>query len=193
VTATTPVERVAEFLKAAHFRRVPTPLEIAGLQIDVPTVFIGPESSPDLVLVGDTVAQTRRQLQQMVEVVGRALDIKGSRRPLTLVLVGPKPEAAALHAMARVARVLPVGEAADQAALQNWLAVLLPLKLPDPEEARGESASLALLERIDDPIARELVQLARKGEGAVVAERLHDLIDEPFVSDDPELQGGPTP
>jgi hypothetical protein len=36
-------------------------------------------------------------------------------------------------------------------------------------------------------------QLARKGEGAVVAERLHELIDEPFVSDDPELQGGPPP
>jgi hypothetical protein len=95
--------------------------------------------------------------------------------------------------MARLARVLPVGEAADQAALQNWLAVLLPLKLPEPEETRGEAASLALLERTDDPIARELVQLARKGEGAVVAERFHDLIDEPFVSDHPELQGRPTP
>jgi hypothetical protein len=86
-----------------------------------------------------------------------------------------------------------VGEAANQAALQNWLAVLLPLKLPEPEEARGEAASLALLERTDDPIARELVQLAREGKGAVVAERLHNLIEDPFVSDDPELQGEPTP
>jgi hypothetical protein len=193
VTATTPVERVAEFLGAAHFRRVPTPLEIAGLQIDVPSVFVGSEPSPDLVLVGDTVAQTPRQLQQTIEVVGRALDIKASRRPLTLVLVGPRPESAALRAMARLARVLPVGEVADEATLQNWLAVLLPLKLPEPNERRGETASLELLEGTDDPIAREFVHLARNGEGLRVAERLHDLVEEPFLSEDPELKGGAPP
>ena len=189
MTATTPVELVSQLLEAAHFRRVSTPLEIAGLQIDVPGVFVGSEPSPDLVLVGDTVSQTSKQLQQAVEVVGRALDIKASRRPITLVLVGPRPEPSALRAMSRVARVLPVGEAPDDAALQNWLAVLLPLKLPEPNEARGETASLELLQRADDPIARELVAVARRGEGATVAERLHALVDEPFLADEPEFEG----
>jgi hypothetical protein len=189
VTVTTPVERVAQLLEAAHFQRRPTPLEIADLRIEMPAAFVGSDPSPDLVLVGDTVAQTSRHLQQAIEVVGRALDIKASRRPLTLVLVGPRPESSALRAMSRVARVLPVGEAPDDATLQNWLAVLLPLKLPEPNEARGETASLELLQRTDDPIVRELVALARHGEGAAVAERLHALVDEPFLADDPEFEG----
>lgn len=72
MTATTPVERVAEFLGAAHFRRVPTPLEIAGLQIDVPSVFIGPESSPDLVLVGDTLPQIKSKKRKQPKQKARA-------------------------------------------------------------------------------------------------------------------------
>jgi hypothetical protein len=185
VTVTTPVERVAQVLEAARFRRMPSPLGIAGLQIEVPGAFLGSEPSPDLVIVCDTVAQTTRQLQQTIEGVGRALDMMSSRRPLTLVLVGPRPDSAALRSLSRYARVLPVGEVADDATLQNWLAVLLPLRLPEPDEERGETASLQLLEKTDDPIARDLVALAREGEAAV-AERLHALVDEPFASDGPE-------
>ena len=84
MTATTPVERVAQLLEAAYFRRVPTPLQIAGLQIDVPGVFVGSEPSPDLVLVGDTAAQTPRHLRQAVEAVGRALDMMSSAAQLRL-------------------------------------------------------------------------------------------------------------
>jgi hypothetical protein len=186
VTVTTPVERVAQVLEAARFRRMPSPLGIAGLQIEVPGAFLGSEPSPDLVIVCDTVAQTTRQLQQTKEGVCRALDMMSSRRPLTLVLVGPRPDSAALRALSRYARVLPVGEVADDATLQNWLAVLLPLRLPEPDEARGETASLQLLEKTDDdPIARDLVAWAREGEAAV-AERLHALVDEPFASDGSE-------
>ena len=193
MTVTTPVEQVAQLLEAAHFRRVPTPLDIAGLQIDVPAVFVGSAASPDLVLVGDTVAQTPRRLRQAVEGVSRALDMMSSRRPLTLVLVGPRPDSAALRAMSRFARVLPVGEAADNDTLQNWLAILLPLKLPEPNEARGETASEELLETTDDLIAHELVALARQGDGTVVAERLHTLVDEPFLADDAEREEDATP
>ena len=188
MTMTTPVEQVAKILEAAHFRRLPTPLEIAGLQIEVPAAFIGSEPSPDLVVVGDTVAQTSRRLQQTIEGMGRALDMMSSRRPLTLVLVGPRPESAALSAMSRYARVLAVGEVADDATLQNWLAVLLPLKLPEADDARYETMSLELLEKTDDPIARSLLALAREGEAAV-AERLHALVDEPFLSNGPQPEG----
>ena len=95
--------------------------------------------------------------------------------------------------MSRFARVLPVGEAADNDTLQNWLAILLPLKLPEPNEARGETASEELLETTDDLIAHELVALARQGDGTVVAERLHTLVDEPFLADDAEREEDATP
>jgi hypothetical protein len=190
VTTITPVDRVAQVLEAAHFRRLPTPLEIAGLRIDMPCAFVGSEPSPDLIVVGDTVAQTPKRLQQIIEGAGRALDMMSSRRPLTLILVGPRPESAVLRAMSRCARVLPVGEVADDANLQNWLAVLLPLELPEVNDVRAETASLELLEKTDDPIALALLALAHEGEAAV-AERLHAFVDQPFLEDGTQAEGDP--
>ncbi len=183
MTATTPVERVAETLEAAGFRRMPVPFVIGGLQVEASGAFVGAEPSPDLVVIGDTVAQSPPRLQQIIEGVGRALDMMSSRRPLTLVLVGPRPGSAALSAMSRYARVLPVGEVADEASLRNWLAVLLPLQLPEPHEAGGDTATLELLARVESPLARDLVSFAATGEEAV-AERFHALVDEPFEDED---------
>lgn len=178
MTETTPVERVARMLEAAEFRRMPTPLLIGGLRFEPPAAFVGASPSPDLVIVGDTATQTARELQRTVEGVGRALDVVRSRRPLTLVLVGPRLESAALAALSRYARVLPVGETADDASLMNWLAVLLPLKLPKPVEARGVD-SLEELRASTDPDGQELINLASYGAMAV-AERLIEMVEEPF-------------
>lgn len=175
---TTPVERVAKMLEAASFERMPIPLHIAGLKFDAAGAFVGVSPSPDLVIVGDTTIQTARDLQRTVEGVARALDVVRSRRPLTLVLVGPRLGSAALAALSRYARVLPVGETADEASLENWLAVLLPLKLPKPVEARGVD-SLNELRATADAEAQTLIDLATDGADAV-AERFIAMIEEPF-------------
>lgn len=187
MSETTPVERVAQLLVEAKFKRVPTPLVIGGLEIDAPAAFIGEPPSPDLVVIGDTLEQTPARLQQTVEGVGRALDMMGSRRPLTLVVVGPRPESSALTRLSRHARVLPVGDAADGSSLENWLAVLLPLQLPDLPESRAEAAHDQLLKSVQHPIEREFITLAQDGPEAV-AERLAMLVDEPF--DDPATEDG---
>lgn len=178
MTETTPVERVARMLEAAHFERMPVPLQIAGLKFDAPAAFVGASPSPDLVVVGDTATQTGRELQRTVEGVGRALDVVRSRRPLTLVLVGPRLESAALAALSRYARVLPVGETADNASLKNWLAVLLPLKLPKPVEARGVDG-LEELRASTDAEGQALIDLATRGAKAV-AEQFIAMVEEPF-------------
>ena len=72
MTATTPIERVADVLELAQFRRMPTPIQIAGLDINAPAAFVAKSPSPDLVVIGDTVSQTPRELQQLVEGAGRA-------------------------------------------------------------------------------------------------------------------------
>ena len=177
---TTPVERVAKVLAMAKFKRVPIPLAIGGLQIDAAAAFVGESPGPDLVVVGDTLDQTPAQLQQTVEGVGRALDMMGSRRPLTLVVVGPRPESSVLTRLSRYARVLPVGDASDQSNLENWLAVLLPLELPKLQESRADAAFDTLLQSARDPIERELIQLSHAGATAV-SNRLAELVDEPFV------------
>lgn len=180
MTETTPVERVAELLKKAKFRRIPIPLSIGGLQIDAAAAFVGEPPRPDLVVVGDTLDQTPARLQQAVEGVGRALDMMGSRRPLTLVVVGPRPESSILTRLSRHARVLPVGDASDQSNLENWLAVLMPLVLPKLHESRSDAAFDKLLQDARDPIERELIELSHEGVRAV-SSRLAALVDAPFI------------
>lgn len=75
MTTTIPVERVASVLEAAHFKRVPTPLKIGGIEIDAAAAFVGEPPIPDLIVVGDSLAQTPARLQQVVEGAGRALDM----------------------------------------------------------------------------------------------------------------------
>jgi hypothetical protein len=182
LTQTTPVERVAKALEAANFRRMSLPLQIAGLNFDAPAGFVAAPPSPDLVVVGDSTFQTARDLQRTVEGVSRALDVVRSRRPLTLVLVGPRLDSKALSALSRYARVLPVGESADPASLANWLAVLLPLKLPKPVESRGFD-SLEELRAGADASTHELIDLAPSGPEAV-ASRFAEMVEAPFEVDD---------
>jgi hypothetical protein len=179
MSETTPLERVSQRLVDAQFKRVAMPLTIGGLEIDAPAAFIGSPPSPDLVVVGDTLEQTPPRLQQTIEGIGRALDMMGSRRPLTLVVVGPRPTSAALTALSRFARVLPVGDAADEANLANWLAVLLPLPLPVMSDDRAAAALDAVIDGSRDPIEAEFIALAAAGPEAV-ANRLATYVDEPF-------------
>lgn len=186
MTETTPIERVARMLEAARFRRMPAPLQIAGITFDAPVAFVGMPPSPDLVVICDTSVQTSRDLQRTVEGVGRALDIMRSRRPLTLVLVGPRPDSGVISALSRYARVLPVGESADEKGLANWLAVLLPLVLPQPVEARGID-SVQELRIATDVNGGELIDLAPISADAV-AKRFVEMVEQPFLdSPDDEL------
>lgn len=110
--------------------------------------------------------------------VGRALDIVRSRRPLTVVLVGPRLDSAALAALSRYARVLPIGETADDEIIKNWLAVLLPLKLPVPVEGRGIDC-LEELRAMAGTEGKELIDLAVHGANAV-SDRFVAMVEEPF-------------
>jgi hypothetical protein len=183
---TTPVERVAHALENANFRRMPAPLEIAGVTFDAAAAFVGTPPSPDLIVVGDTSLQTSRDLQRIVEGVGRALDVMRSRRPLTLVLVGPRPDSKVITSLSRYARILPVGETADTASLSNWLAVLLPLRLPPPAEARGID-SLEALRGAADAMGRELIDLALSDPEAI-EERFVEMVEEPFAKEDAAVE-----
>jgi hypothetical protein len=187
MTAPTPVDRVAEVLAGAGYRRIAVPLEIAGLRFDLPAAFVGASPSPDLVIVADTAFDQEKRILQKLEGVARAMDVVRSKRPLTAVLAGPRPSSAVLDSMSRVCRVLPIGtilEADADATLRNWLAVLMPLRLPEPNagiadplaEIAGQLAGL-------DPDVASLVELAPEG-AAAVQSRLHSLISEPLVEED---------
>jgi hypothetical protein len=165
--ATMPSERVADVLVKSGYRRISSPLKVAGLTFDVAAAFIAVGHSADLVVIGDMAADGERKVLQQVEGIARALDVMRSHRPLTIVVVGPRPVGKTLEGLAQVGRVLPVEEAADPADLLDRLAILLPLKLPttlmaDHDLGAGEALSLP-----DDPLAADLFELSKIGEESV--------------------------
>ena len=162
-----PAERVAALLVEAGYRRIDLPLEMAGLTFDIAGAFVGVGHSADLVLIGDMAADGERKVVQQVEGIARALDVMRSHRPLSTIIVGPRPIGKALEALAQVGRILSVDEALDPAELRDQLAVLLPLELPATLLANrdlGREESFALP---DDPLAGALMEASNFGEEAV--------------------------
>lgn len=132
MTNQTPVEQVVSHLENAGFRRLSKTLEIASLPFDFPAVLISGETESDLIVVADTVMEDGLRIQKKLEGIARALDILGSRRSITAIVAGPRPNNEIIEDMARVCRVLPIGDTADETlkgSLENWLRVLTPLSI----------------------------------------------------------------
>ncbi|MDJ0390239.1 hypothetical protein QMO56_19180 [Roseomonas sp. E05] len=176
------MDRIALMLTEAGYRPVPTPLNIAGLIFDLPLAFVGGDTSPDLIVVADTAFEPEQRILQKVEGVARALDVVKSKRPLTAVLAGPRPTSPVLDAMSRVCRVLPVGSAPGgdtEAGIRNWLAVLMPLHLPDP--SGGIADPLSEIRKHLDGLEPEVAKLVERAESGVeaVQSRLYEVVAEP--------------
>lgn len=179
MSAAGPAERVAELLDGAGYRRMPQPLHVAGLDFDVAAAYIGGDHSADLIVIGDMAADGERKVLQQVEGIARALDVMRSHRPLTTVIVGPRPVGKTLEALAQVSRILAVEEAMDPTELRDQLAVLLPLELPaslSTDRDLGSGDELALP---DHPLAAELIETSKQGEAAV-RDVFHKAIDAVF-------------
>jgi hypothetical protein len=183
-----PAERVAEILVRAGYRQIASPLHVAGLEFDVAGAFVGVGHSADLVVVGDMAAEGERKVVQQIEGIARALDVMRSQRPLTTVVVGPRPVGKTLEALAQVSRILPVEEALDPAELRDQLAVLLPLELPASLSADRDLGAGETLTLPDDPLAEELVEASKLGEAAV-RDRFHAALNLVFATDDESDNG----
>jgi hypothetical protein len=176
----TPVGRITSMLVKAGYRIVSTPLVIGGLKFDFPAALVGTEPSPDLILVADTAFEQEERLVAKLEGAARALDVARSRRPLTVVIAGPRPSSSNLEIMSRVCRVLPTGTVLDKNSddsLRNWLAVLLPLRLPEVNAPIADALEQVskLGEGLDQEVM-ELVTQANQGVRAVQVQ-LHKIID----------------
>jgi hypothetical protein len=180
MSASTPIEIASLVLSDAGFRRITGPLKIAGLPFDFPAVFVGVGKSPDLIAVVDTAFEAEAKIEQNIQGFARALDVLKSRRPITLVVTGPRPSASALEAMSSVCRVLVADDTANAERLKDSLAVLLPLNLPNPRDGQADAASgLAQLDR-SDPLVNALLVASVSGRAAV-EKKFIEAIEEPFL------------
>lgn len=177
---TTPVGRITRLLLDAGYRSVSAPLMIGGLKFDFPAALVGTEPSPDLILIADTAFEQEERLVSKLEAVARALDVARSKRPLTVVIAGPRPSSANLETMSRVCRVLPTGTMLDKDAevsLRNWLAVLLPLRLPEAHAPIADA--LEQFSKLGAGLDQEVADLlipAQQGAQAVQLQ-LYQIID----------------
>jgi hypothetical protein len=178
---TTPVGRIMAMLSESGYRTIPTPLVIGGVKFDFPAALVGTQFSPDLILVADTAYDDEKRLLTKVEGVARALDVVRSKRPLTVVVAGPRPTSITIECMSRVCRVLPTGTILNgdpATSLRNWLAVLLPLHLPEVHTTIGTSLEqISTLADGLDPEVLDLVAAAQQGPRAV-QRQLHQIIDD---------------
>jgi hypothetical protein len=188
MTQNQPVTRVVDILINAGYRHRTTPVTVASVRFEFAALLLGSDRANDLIIVIDTLIDGEERIRQKVEGLSRALDLVTSRRPLTVVLVGPPPRPTIVEALARVSRVLtvgtPTGDNADR-FLADALAVLLPLSLPDASEAvvdpLGEVRRQLPTDIDQDAIVR-LFAAAPSGTEAV-QEALRELLEAPLDLD----------
>ncbi|WP_167550735.1 hypothetical protein [Ensifer adhaerens] len=158
-------------------------MEIAGLVFDVAGAFVGVGHSADLVIVGDMAANGERKVVQQIEGIARALDVMRSQRPLTSIIVGPRPVGRNLQALSQVGRILAVEEAADPKDLLDKLSILLPLKLPsgvlsDYDIGVGDDDIVPSTEQ-----SAELLEASNLGKDAVQT-RFHEALKRALGEED---------
>ncbi len=176
MSASQPVEKVAALLREAGYDRLPQPVAVAGIPFKFSAV-LAAKSSLDLVVVVDTVTDTDiASIRRRVEGMSRALDLVESRRPLTVVLIGPQAPPELQLALTRVARVLVAGVPSSERELREAVAVLLPLEpvtvteMPESWQSAREKLLAA------HPAAAGLLEAAKAGPKEVTeAARRHLL------------------
>lgn len=148
-----------------------------------------------IVVVLDAVVEAEVRLRQKVDGLARALDVAGSRRPLTAVISGPKPSDTTLEMLGRVCRVLPVGTPTGSTAeqeLRDWLAVLMPLPLAVSHGAIADppgELKKALPADLDEEVRAPLLASASGGARAV-QRALRDLLSAPLAGIDMTSEDG---
>ena len=182
MTQNQPVTRVIDILTNAGYLYRPTPVTVASVRFEFAAVLLGSDRANDLIVVIDTLVDGEARIRQKVEGLSRALDLVASRRSLTVILVGPSPRPATTEALPRVSRVLTVGTPTGDNAdlfIEDTLAVLLPLSLPDASEAVVDPLGEVRRQLPGDIDQVDLVSLfaAAPGGTEAVQEALRELLE----------------
>lgn len=184
---TEPVAAVVEMLADIGYVAHEQPVRIGSVHFDFAAVLTSPRSL-DLVVVVDTLEEHSSRFAAQISSLGRALDVVSSRRSMSIVLVGPPPSGAIVEVIGRTGRVLlvgsPVGEEAS-AAIQEALAVLLPLELPrftDSTERSWADLERELLGAHPADMVSALLEAAEQGPYEV-RETLRLLLNDALIED----------
>lgn len=173
-------ELTSKILSDAGFDPLPVPFKIAGVSFNPDAAFLGAGLSPDLILLINSALHNPHSVEQIVEGSARALDVTGSRRPLSTIIIGQKPNRETLESISRVSRVLLIDQpeqSNEDTYLRDRLAVLLPLNLPEPHDNLTNPIQ-EIESRVGDldKSVGGLVPLSKKGSEAV-SDRFREILN----------------
>ncbi|WP_164990397.1 hypothetical protein [Agromyces albus] len=162
---------------------VSSPITIGDIQLEVPGLWEGPPDSLDLSVIADRPASREAALRLfwLVQRLVRALDAAGSRRTMTVILVGFQSSPQGMGELLELARVLVVD---GSLPTERMLGPLLRLRLPSTATAQLDGIAEVAEAISKKRAARELhrlVQAASAG-ATVVSDRYKAWIDESFAS-----------
>ena len=175
------VETVLGILSSVGFEPLPKPLVVDGATFEFDAAATGTGVSHDLVVVGGQGAEAER-LTRLLSGLSRRLDRSRSRRPVSLVLLGPRPHPSVLSQLEAHARVMLINtEEPTVEQARDAIAVLLPLKLPSARHV-SVAPSEELIENLGKSMSdehRQLIATANSGSEAV-REALRRYVEMPF-------------
>lgn len=182
------IETVLEALEEEGFERLPSPLAVAGASFGFDAAVGGTGVSHDLVVIQEGSSDPQALLR-MLSGLNRSLDRVGSRRPVTLVVVGARVKRDALAALENSARVIVVPtDEPSFSDVQEAVAVLLPLRLPVAEHSSADPLSelTSSLHAQLTPDHVALIDAAR-----IDSEAVRATFKEMLESSLPQESGGP--
>jgi len=173
-------EEVLDVLVDNGYTILPSPLQLGEISLDIDLVCSGPTDRLDLVGIADR-PETREEglrLYWQIQRLARALDAAGSRRTITVVVVGGVDDPRLSADLQTVARILAVD---DSLPIRRLIAPLLTLKLPAATQTTldGIAQVRAAVKGRHSAALLELVQSAADGPDGVTAKYL-SWVDESF-------------
>ena len=179
------VESVIRVLEQFGFRSVQLPYRIGTVEFEFGSPMITSEGHLELVLVVASDDLDTSEILWNVQNIARALDVAGSARSITLVLVGNSgPNEAASHRLQSVARVLKVGsDVSGFSSIEGALAPILPLELDltPPVSSEAPLRSIERYAQAQEDSAQLKIMISRSRlEAAQVEAELFSWIEQSF-------------
>ncbi len=171
---------VLEALGEAGFRHLKMPFMIGGTRFEFGAVMVATGASQDLVVVEPEDAD-RQRTAELLGGMNRALDMLESRRSVTLVLLGDPPPRDTLRQLQDSARLLMVRDPGSAQEIEDSLAVLLPLRLPETGTSPAPPIEgLRARLQIDDSNDVEPILAAAQRGVEAVREAMRVYIEDPL-------------
>jgi len=172
---------VRELLMANGYSPMPSEIMIGEVQLHLSGLWQGPSDSLDLTIVADRPSSREEEsrLYWIVQRLTRALDVSGSRRTVTLILVGAMPVGRNESDLLELARVLVVD---GSLTTERMMGPVLRLQLPTSADGYRDGVRVVadtISPGPDRQHLAELIQAAPAGSRAV-AEKYRAWIEEAF-------------